>query len=191
MGHTHEDVDNKFSQISEKLRKEDVITIPKLLDVVGIACLIKGMYDIKTWLLLHVNDVAGHSKPLYFQFSRDDEGVTMKYRTNRPWIRSPSPVLRQVPSGQPAILLPTNINKIDTKAIRKNIEKFRGDMLEDQFKWLRGLLLEIEDVGNSKQILQEYVRRELMWFLPTLTNKACKKQDLLITKWSVSSISHD
>ena len=52
VAHTHEDVDAKFSQISKIVRKENVVTILKRL--------IKGMYDINTWLLPHINDVEGH-----------------------------------------------------------------------------------------------------------------------------------
>ncbi|KAK3108210.1 hypothetical protein FSP39_003259 [Pinctada imbricata] len=123
VGHTHEDIDAAFSQISEKLRRQDVITLPGILEMLGRGRLVKGMFDIKSWLLPLINEIGGHSKPLHFRFAEDEAGVKMMYRadSSKPWSKCYENMLRDIPTGQPKILIPPNIDQIDTRAIQKNV----------------------------------------------------------------------
>ncbi|XP_061195044.1 uncharacterized protein LOC133203240 [Saccostrea echinata] len=126
VGHTHEDIDASFSQLSMKLRKSDAETMPKLLSLLNGAKQLRGLFDIKTWLEPCLNQIKKHSKPLHFKFNRDiSQRVVMHYRPNssRPWTPTVETMLHAVPSGKPQILIPPNFHKIDTAAIRKNIEK--------------------------------------------------------------------
>lgn len=71
VGHTHEDIDASFSQLSMKLRNSDAETMPKLLSLLNNAKQLRGLLDIKSWIEPCLNNIKKHSKPLHFKFRRD------------------------------------------------------------------------------------------------------------------------
>ena len=176
VGHTHEDIDATFSQIAEKLRREDAETIPKLQMMLGRCRKVQGLFDIKTWLEPHLNKLQHHSKPLHFKFHRDvNDAILVSYRGNRdrPWIALQTPVLSGIPEGEPKILIPPNFANIDTSGIRSNIEKYRfqftgGDV---QYNWWMRFLADVDEIQLSKEKLNEYASDGAMWLFPHLLNR--------------------
>ena len=88
VGHTHEDIDASFSQLSMKLRKADAETMPQLLSLLNGANQLRGLFDIKAWLEPCLNNIKKHSKPLHFKFNKDVTQKTVmqdRANSNRPW----------------------------------------------------------------------------------------------------------
>ena len=175
VGHTHEDIDASFSQLSMKLRKADAETMPQLLSLLNGANQLRGLFDIKAWLEPCLNNIKKHSKPLHFKFSKDvTQKTVMQYRanSNRPWNFTDEAILHSIPSGQPRLLLPPNFHKIEISAIRKNIEKqqynFSGD---GQYNWWLQYLDYLQLVKNNKDTMIDYAKRGAEWLIPILMNK--------------------
>ncbi|XP_038063298.1 uncharacterized protein LOC119733986 [Patiria miniata] len=89
VGHTHEDVDQLFSRIAEKLRHNDVYTLEELHEVVENSytprVLVRQLFgsdlwDIKSWLLPHLKPIGNHSKPHHFLFKKVNGAARMYYR---------------------------------------------------------------------------------------------------------------
>ena len=107
----------------------------------------QGLYDVKGWLEPYINTTSRHSKPLHFKFSKDSScNTVMSYRgrCTRPWMSTAHPILTAIPSGHPSILLPPMFHKINTDALRKNIDRCRCIFL-----WTRKASL-------YKLLMQEY-----------------------------------
>lgn len=174
VGHTHEDIDASFSQLSMKLRKADAETMPQLLSLLNGANQLRGLFDIKAWLEPCLNNIKKHSKPLHFKFSKDvSQKTVMQYRanSNRPWNFTDEAILHSIPSGQPRLLLPPNFHKIEISAIRKNIEKqqynFSGD---GQYNWWLQYLDYLQIVKNNQDTMIDYAKRGAEWLIPILMN---------------------
>ena len=67
-GHTHEDIDQRFSKISHYLRGVDALTLPSLISEVGKSfktpCHIEQIgtvWDIREWLSTSLNNIVNHS----------------------------------------------------------------------------------------------------------------------------------
>ncbi len=88
MGHTHEDIDAAFSRIAEKLRQNEVETLPELLHIAPEVLEIRGgMYDISGWLTEYIVDIRKHTKPLHYRFLRMEHKLITMYRgqQDQPW----------------------------------------------------------------------------------------------------------
>ena len=70
-GHTHEDIDARFSKISKALNATNAFTLPQLAEVVSgsvkkskmAPVLLPCVYDIKEWLAPVLNGIHNHSFP--------------------------------------------------------------------------------------------------------------------------------
>lgn len=177
VGHTHEDIDAAFAQVSETLRTNDAETLPKFLHIIDGSRRLQGLFDIKAWLIPHLNDIQHHSEPLHFKFNTDSANdVCVWYRGNstRPWIRLENTLLMDVPKGQPEILLPSQLHKLDMKALQICVDKSRYSMSggEGQYRWWQMFLADLANINESYERKVEYARNEARWTLPNLRNKA-------------------
>ncbi|XP_062576087.1 uncharacterized protein LOC134237971 [Saccostrea cucullata] len=180
VGHTHEDIDAAFSQLSTKLRKSDAETMPKLLALLNGAKQLRGLFDLKTWLEPCLNQIKKHSKPLHFKFSRDtSKKVVMHYRPNssRPWSPTEETMLHTVPPGKPKPLVPPSFHKIDIEAIRRNVEKQQYHMSGgSEYMWWQQYLEYLQLVKTNEDVMSDYAKKEADWLLPKLMDKQQKKQ---------------
>ena len=171
VGHTHEDIDAAFSRLAEKLRKTDAITIDQLQSLLP-AKRLSGLFDIKQWMLPNINNIAKHTKPLHFKFSRDaNDRIVFQYnsRANSIWITAPNQMLNGLPKGKPTILKPPNFQKMNIKDIQKNIDRvsylFRNK--DEETDW-KNLLKYLEKVSTEEKSLEEYSKKDAVWHLPQL-----------------------
>ncbi|KAK3087076.1 hypothetical protein FSP39_001333 [Pinctada imbricata] len=171
VGYTHEDIDAAFSRISEKLRKTDAETLPRLQSVVGGAQRLGGLYDMKTWLAQWINDIEHHSKPLHYKFSRDHlSKVIAKYRSlsTKPWKQGDESILNKTPVGQPSILVPPNFHKVDEVLVKGNILKHKFSLSQEQHQWWHDFIGKLKRLKECPIERQTYASRNARWVLPLL-----------------------
>ena len=128
-------------------------------------------------MISHINDLKYQCDPLHYKFSRDSSGgIYVRYKGNstRPWIPMDHPVLSRVPPGQPNILLPSQVHKLDLKAIRRCIERCRYNMSggEGQYRWWTAFLTSLNNLNQSEEEKDAYAREDANWALPQLRHKA-------------------
>ncbi|XP_063954176.1 uncharacterized protein LOC135153857 [Lytechinus pictus] len=89
VGHTHEDIDQRFSCISRSLKHRDARTLPELQRVIvdsmpkmSVKALRLGqVFDIKTWLEPYLNPISQHSAQHAFRLTRSKDGpVLLHYK---------------------------------------------------------------------------------------------------------------
>ena len=120
VGHTHEDVDAAFSQISKRLRQEDVETnflafLPEAKDVTV-------MSDMKTWLEPHLCQPLDHTASLHFRFQTiNDNDVKFQYKGlfDSPCINYECGFFKSYENGK--IYLPRRTQKF----LEPNIDKYK------------------------------------------------------------------
>jgi hypothetical protein len=72
VGHTHGDIDARFSLIARRLYQKDTETVEEFLNVLEKPSLIKTIYDVKSWLMPHMPQyISGISEPLHFKFEKN------------------------------------------------------------------------------------------------------------------------
>lgn len=70
-GHTHEDIDARFSRISVQLKRRHATTLPDLLHVISDSVadgklepeMLPCVFDIKSWIKPCLQDIHNHSFP--------------------------------------------------------------------------------------------------------------------------------
>jgi hypothetical protein len=112
VGHTHEDIDQFFSCLSQHLGTTDSLTPQSFLANVQDsgklveAEFLTGIWNIKDWLTPFMNKVDGHSTPHYFLWQRDQTGRPVFYwkgQMNEEWTRSQTSILHSIPVGEPIV----------------------------------------------------------------------------------------
>ncbi|XP_053403787.1 uncharacterized protein LOC123534087 [Mercenaria mercenaria] len=175
VGHTHEDIDAKFSYLADLLRRNDTETLPALLHVLPNTIQTRGLFDIKQWLEPCINKVTNHSKPLHFKFCKmADSKVSFQFKSSSPkdWTLSEITLLDDIPNGTPDILIPPHFGKIITHSLTDNILKHKYNMEDRQFWWWQRFIAEIEKISTNDTKLQEYAAHEAVWLLPYLNTVA-------------------
>ena len=87
MGHTHEDVDARFREITEKLRKNDAETLPQIAALLPSVTELHNMLNIKSWINPYLWDMEKHTEQHHFKFTRvDGSPRTYKNLQNLGWI---------------------------------------------------------------------------------------------------------
>ncbi|KAK2549232.1 hypothetical protein P5673_030338 [Acropora cervicornis] len=86
VGHTHEDVDQMFSRISESLKKEDTTTLKALRILINDSytpnpstMYVHNIYDMKSWIRPYVSTFQYHGSPHVFRFTKKMEKVRWKW----------------------------------------------------------------------------------------------------------------
>ena len=76
-GHTHEDIDQRFSKVSHILKRRDARTLVELTNIL-LGSLLRTtpevtvwskLYDIKGWMFKCVDDLFNHSNPHLFRYA--------------------------------------------------------------------------------------------------------------------------
>ena len=77
VGHTHEDIDQRFSMISKELHKQNAYTLPEMTDImriklhqdVEVEVLGPGsVFDIKKWMEPVLNGIHNHTYPHIYRY---------------------------------------------------------------------------------------------------------------------------
>ncbi|WAR14225.1 hypothetical protein MAR_004330 [Mya arenaria] len=141
VGHTPEDIDAQFSVISRTLRKLDVETLPKLLQILPNSTQIKKLFNIKDWIAPHLDKIVNHSKPLHFMFMQGEDGVIQKCKIPVAQVTGPT--------------FPTVFFHHFQTVCRKH---FFGR--ECQYLWCHEYVNESARVGKSQELAKEYTKEE-------------------------------
>ncbi|XP_070568131.1 uncharacterized protein [Ptychodera flava] len=185
VGHTHEDVDQMFSKIAEKLFRSDVYTISDLMSTVVDsyspninATLVGSLFNIKEWLEPHMSGTfGGHSKPHSFRFKTVDGKVRMHYRkwSNLPWKPETDDnfeeskgliCLKTVPSLEdiPDWVQPC-LEKMDVDAIKKDIpERYKHRLPDSAIQEWRKFFENVKDYEKVPEERQNWPLKELADF---------------------------
>lgn len=149
VGHTHEDIDQFFSTISQTLRHREAVTYEELLHVLPNSNKINHLFDIKSWIEPYVVDIKQHSKPLVFKFRKDlinpnkvnmfyKKGINKKWHYFQPGMFKTDMqgnILR--PKGDPKLLSPNYIDlDLDAKQKKmKDVWKKYFDSQKEEALW--------------------------------------------------------
>ncbi|KAH3844072.1 hypothetical protein DPMN_086324 [Dreissena polymorpha] len=102
VGHTHEDIDAKFSEVSRLLNTKDAEYFDDFLNVLKNAERITQLFDVKSWIEGDLNKVEHITQPLHFKFVSVDGGVKVFYKgvQSQPWSALNGNFLNKAPSGK-------------------------------------------------------------------------------------------
>ncbi|WAR04394.1 hypothetical protein MAR_019763 [Mya arenaria] len=159
VGHTHEDIDAQFSVISKTLRKLDVETLPKLLQILPNSTQIKKLFNIKDWIAPHLNKIVNHSKPLHFMFMQGEDGVIQKCKSSctSDWTYIPDSLLSSLPDAR----------------VGKSQELAKEYIKEDQTIWLLPIL---------KKRVRYHIPKEIPTHISELLDKELDGVNVQVTK---------
>ena len=145
VGHTHEDVDAGFSQISSKLKQNDVETYEELMNILPNPTDITDMFDVKAWLEKHLSAPKKHSRPLHYRFIRGPDGdIRIQYKGlhNQIWKELKKSFFKTyenknvyLPSGNPKILKPEFDNESLDRLVKQVTAIEHLFSKEENFDW--------------------------------------------------------
>ncbi|XP_019616724.1 PREDICTED: uncharacterized protein LOC109464227 [Branchiostoma belcheri] len=184
VGHTHEDIDQMFSRVADKLRHQEAHTPEQLINMMPECSRLRGLYNIRDWLKPSVSMIKGQSQPGQFRFrlSKDDpDSVDMFYRKGQgqDWKKLKTGMFkRSKESGKP--IRPKGIPKIipvsfDNRNI--NAQKLINEQLpkwapylgcdQEHYMWEQHLKQMVK-AGSSAIEMAKYSKVGTMWALPKL-----------------------
>jgi len=187
VGHTHEDVDAKFSEIADKLRQNHAETIPKLIALLPNCTQITSIYNVRDWLENCLVDVRKHTKPLHFKFVMVDKvKVFYKGSVEKKWkiLAGGSMFLNRdqnvsLPSGTPALCLPDfNVNvRADRlgQAVRHWVSLITE---EDDNGWWASFIQRMKNLTASAAMQESYASLNASWVLPLLPRQQPVQEDI-------------
>ncbi|XP_053401089.1 uncharacterized protein LOC123558034 [Mercenaria mercenaria] len=160
VGHTHEDIDARFSLIARRLYQNDVETFEDFLRILDLPKVIHTIYDVKSWLMPCLPDyISGTSEPLHYKFERIDNVVTCFYKGNKDseWKATELGFLVEMPRSKPKIIKP-DFNKIEEEKLFKLIENNKS------------LFKTTNILEHWKTFIKELKRKQIneKWILPDL-----------------------
>ncbi|XP_030834677.1 uncharacterized protein LOC115921382 [Strongylocentrotus purpuratus] len=178
VGHTHEDIDQLFSQIGPKLKAKSAETIPQLLSLLPNGEVLYGLYDFKSWMTPHISNVTGHTKPHHFRFSMNEKKkvvLAVRGLRNHEWKELPrgfwqysatgTPVY---PRGKPALLQP-NFENINLERLVDRVKDWALLFSDEHHEeWWRLYLTELIKVRDDSHKRRQYMNRNITWSLPKL-----------------------
>lgn len=87
VGHTHEDIDARFSKVADKLRRNDAETLDDLVALLPSVTVINYVYDVRTWIQDSICDLRIHTRPLHYKFRSNDAILEtfFKGKYDSPW----------------------------------------------------------------------------------------------------------
>lgn len=124
VGHTHEDIDARFSLVARQIYRKDTETLEDLLQILDHPSIVDTIFDVKTWLILNMpNFISGVSEPLHFKFERVDNQVVSFYKgsQNLEWEIAENRFLESVPKLKPKVIKP-DFSKFDEQKFIKLIK---------------------------------------------------------------------
>lgn len=178
VGHTHEDVDQLFSRISQRLARNDAHTIADLSDEIKrsytpspVVEQIRRLFDIKTVVSDLLNDVSGHSEPHQFKIEKNKDGIVSlfykKWSTKKDWkeanlfFETDRIVLDEImtePKTMPLVL-----EKVKLEKLEKDIPRYKVKFSASTEEWWGEYI-------NSLRTRASYPEKEQkIWGIPFLT----------------------
>lgn len=135
VGHTHEDIDSRFSMISRTLRAKDAEVFDDLLKILQSAERVTKIFDVKKWLGPNLNTVQDITQPFHYKFVNVEGIVKIMYKglQHQPWILLEGDFLQEIPDGVPEIVNP-DYSKIEIEKKVENIEAIRLLLKRDSYK---------------------------------------------------------
>lgn len=177
MGHTHEDVDQLFSQIRRKLNRKSAETMAQLLSLLPNSQEILGLFDFKGWIEPHLSKVTGHSRPHHFRFTMDGDKVTGHFRglKSQDWQPLSGGFLKLsqqgqtvFPAGQPALLEP-NFTNIPLERLLQKTDDWALLFSDDgQHQWWQSYLSGLVQVRDNTRKRKRYMAQNSVWAIPCL-----------------------
>ncbi|XP_066304363.1 uncharacterized protein [Branchiostoma lanceolatum] len=184
VGHTHEDIDQMFSKVGDKLRHQEALTPDQLIHLMPKCNRLRGLFDIREWLKPYIINIKGHSQLGQFRFrlnKNDHDVVDMFYRKGETkyWQKMKNGMFKRARrSGKP--VRPPGVPEIIPMSFENgkiDINKLRDELFP---KWSPYL--------DNEQ--QRYVWQE---FLKTITHAnentaELKKQSKVGAEWALTKL---
>ena len=164
-------MDAAFSKIADRLRRTDVETLPDLISILPNIEVIDHIYDIRGWLLPHLENISDHTKPHHYRFlwNINKRMVDVAYRGTEKQAWKPLGFRlfkTKLPNREPKRVVPDygnmRIERVENHL--KHWECLFSDQLErKEVKWWRTFVADIK----SKH--QAHAKdRNGIWLLPHL-----------------------
>ena len=174
VGHTHEDIDQRFSTFAEMLRNKGVFGPQDMTKVLPCAEDVSGLYDFKSWLEPHLADVKYHTTTGMFRFRKHSSRggrVHIFYRklSTTPWKVMKNGIFNNLqdgkpdyPTGSPKLLMPSYTkDKIDTDQLRKSLpvwtKYFPPEATQAPDDWKKWIT-QIEKLSEGGEYLQKHAK---------------------------------
>ncbi|XP_035662490.1 uncharacterized protein LOC118406535 [Branchiostoma floridae] len=183
VGHTHEDIDQMFSRVADKLRHQEAHTPEQLINMMPECSRLRGLYNIRDWLKPSIPTIQGQSQPGQFRFrlsKEDPDVVDMFYRKGQgqPWNKLKNGMFKRSESGKPD--RPKGVPKIIPVSFENrniNAQKLLDEQLpkwlpyldsdQEQFVW-KNYLGQMIKSGKSATALAAYSKVGTGWVLTKL-----------------------
>ena len=166
-GHTHNDVDQLFSIIANRLKYKDIYTLPDLVreckEVLPSATFLhlSEVASFSTLLEGHLfKGINGHTKPRCFLIKRDQDGVvrhkyrmqvqTEKKKNEDCWMPVNAPgyrVLQTIPDEEKLKRVTKKL--CDLEALTKTLDTIRSFLSTDQLKWWEDTLQRFKEEDET------------------------------------------
>ena len=180
MGHTHEDVDARFSKIAEKLRTNDAETIPQLASLLPSVTELHHMLDIKSWIKPYLWDMEKHTEQHHFKFTRVDGSPRTFYKNlqDHEWLVVEESVITETPKGKPGTIKPdlssVNIDRLERQV---NVMKF---LFRDTntVKWWSEFIKTLKKDAPEKRTIIKFLESLPRQIPQTNTNRASLESTL-------------
>lgn len=141
-GHTHEDIDQLFSVLHQKLETANIETIPQLMNFIEhnvfnkspIVSWLSSIYDWKTWMSGFCNKISGHKSPHAFLIKKGTDGKVhlyyKKYSQDMDWLgnNDQNVLFNTVPTDWPTLITQ---NPFDEEAVKKMVDQCRPHLSEE------------------------------------------------------------
>ena len=174
VGHTHEDIDAKFSKIADKLRQHHAETLPLLMNLVENCEEIHHVHDVKSWFEKNIVDVKQHTKPLHYKFSNSNGEVSVCYKSanGKPWqqlhggsLFKEEPTTTAIPDLCPPNLKDNN----NPERLIQSSKHWKTMLNEEHMEWWAGFLQQKKNLMlSSDQEDRPSSTSSTPWLLPTL-----------------------
>lgn len=156
VGHTHKDIDQMFSCVSRRFRKNNAVTLHDLEQQIQTAYnptpvvqILKYMLDVKNWMSGHIDPFKGHSFQHQFKLEKTTKEIEYrKWSTTKMWLpdtdngEEPLLLLKSIPSGLP-LPIPLQLDNVMNN-LTKDIRKYGSLFDSNQTVWWKDYLEELK-----------------------------------------------
>jgi hypothetical protein len=173
VGHTHEDIDALFGNISKWLKRNNALTVPEFISgckqanrLVQDVIVLHNLFDVKSWLLPNTEELHNHSHPHIFRFTRCENAVDVQMHYKM-WAKDPwEPglqgivLLKNLPDMECPNVLKPRSDKLDMQALHRSVFKY-SCLNDDHKSWWTTFLEHLENSIN----VQNYQPDASSWYL--------------------------
>lgn len=131
-----------------------------------------GIYDVRAWLLPHLNEAKGHTQPHHFRFLRDSLGVVTacyRGRYSSPWKKLDYRFMKTMPAGEPNLVLP-HFDHLNLANMQRQLVNAWSVLLSSAAEelWWNNYLAYLRRLSISEEGRVIYSKSGARWLLPTL-----------------------